>query len=176
MGLGAGAGGPDAFGPFQYMNELDFRNELERITLAASEEENVEKVAAAFEKYGISILHSTVIFDEAGKMFERRRTSDKLVVLCGYFMDQQRHYHCTTIFCAPDENRIDPRILQQIDWKGRCYHNKYTDICRTRFVQGLKVLTLEVDGIDDTQHLSYYSMYNTHAMLGYRTASLRLNP
>ena len=145
MGLGAGSGGPQAFGAFQFMSEADFRSELERITLAASEEENVEKVAAAFDKYGISILYSTIIFDEAGKLFEARRSSDKLVQLCGYFMDQQRHYHVTTIFCAPDENRIDKRILQQIDWKGRCYFNKYTDVCRTRFVQGLKVLTLEVD-------------------------------
>ncbi len=164
----------ETFGEFQMMSESDFRDEMERITMAASEEENVDQVAKSFEKYGISILYATVIFDEAGKLFEARRSSDKLIQLTGYFMDQQRHYHVTTIFCAPSEDRIDKRILGQLDWKGRCYHNKYTDICRARFVQGLEVQTLEMDGLDDSTHPSYYSLYNSWSLVGFRGTSLNI--
>lgn len=165
----------ETFGEFQVMSEQDFRDEMERIAMAASEEENVDQVAKSFEKYGISILYSTVIFDEAGKLFEARRASDKLIQLTGYFMDQQRHYHVTTIFCAPSEDRIDKRILGQLDWKGRSYHNKYTDICRARFVQGLEVETLEIDGLDSSIHPAYYSMYNSWNLLGFRNTSLKIN-
>jgi len=174
MGIGQGSGGPNAFGPYQFMSELDFRNEMERLSVAADEEENAAKVAEMFEKYGISILYSTLVFDEAYKLFEARRSSDKLVQLVGYFMAQQRHYHVTTIILVPDEDMLDKRVIRQLDWKGRAYHNKYTDICRTRFTQGLKVMTLEVDGLDDTMHPAYYSMYDTHNLLGYRKASLQL--
>jgi hypothetical protein len=165
----------ETFGPFDVMNEQDFRDEMERIDAAAGEEESVEKVAEAFEKYGISILYSTVIFDEAGKLFEARRAMDKYVQLTGYFMAQQRHYHVTTLFCAPDEKMIDKRIVQQVDWKGRCFHNKYTDTCRARFVQGLEILTLDIDGMDDSVHPAYYDCYDTHVMLGFRKASLKID-
>ena len=165
----------DVFGPFQVMSEADFRDEMERINIAAGEEENAEQVVKAFDKYGISVLYSTIVFDEAYKLFEARRSADKLVQLVGYFMAQQRHYHVTTILCTPDEDMIDKRVIRQLDWKGRCFHNKYTDLCRARFVQGLEVLTLEIDGKDDTLHPAYYNMYNSWAMLGYRQSSLKIN-
>jgi len=165
----------EVFGDFQVMSEADFRMEMERIDAAAGEEESVEQVAKAFEKYGISILYSTVIFDEAYKLFESRRASDKFVQLTGYFMAQQRHYHVTTLLCTPDEDMIDKRVVRQLDWKGRCYHNKYTDVCRTRFVQGLQVETLEVDGTDDVMHPAYYAMYDSWSLLGYRKSSLQIN-
>ena len=173
--VGSKMGLNEDFGPFQFMGESDFRNEMERISVAADEEENAEQVAAMFDKYGISILHSTIVFDEAYKLFEARRAMDKLVQLMGYFMAQQRHYHVTTILMAPDEKLIDKRIIQQVDWKGRCFHNKYTDMCRARFVQGLEVLTLDVDGLEDIHHVPYYYMYNSWAMVGYRKTSLQIN-
>ena len=173
--VGSKMGLKPAFGEFQSMSEADFRNEMERIDTAAGEEESVELVAKAFEKYGISILYSTVIFDEAYKLFESRRASDKFVQLVGYFFAQQRHYHVTTILCTPDEDMIDKRVLRQLDWKGRCYHNKYTDICRSRFVQGLQVETLEIDGTDDTMHTKYYDMYNSWNLLGYKKTALQVN-
>ncbi len=165
---------PNTFGPFQIMNEKDFRDELERIDIAASEEESAEAIAKAFDKYGISILYATIIFDEAYKMFEARRSADKLVQLAGYFMAQQRHYHVTTIFMSPTEEMIDKRIVGQVDWHGRCFFNKYTGICTTRFTQGLQVLTLEIDSDEDTLHPPYKKMYNSWAMLGYRKTSLSI--
>ena len=173
--VGSKMGLKPSFGPYQVMNENDFRDEMERIDAAAGEEETVEQVAKAFEKYGISIFYSTIVFDEAYKLFESRRASDKFVQLTGYFFAQQRHYHVTTILCTPDEDMIDKRVVRQLDWKGRCYHNKYTDICRTRFVQGLQIETLEVDGTEDVLHPAYYEMYDTHALVGYTKASLHVN-
>lgn len=175
MGLGRGAGGSDAFGPFQNMDERDFKEELERLNVAASEEENAEQVAKAFEKYGVSILYSTLVFDEARKLLNSRRPQDKLVQLTGDFVMQARHYHCTTIILAPSEDEIDKRVVRQLDWKGRCYHNPYTDICRVRLTQGLEVLTLDIDGADNTLHPAYYDMYNSWTLLGYRQSSLSIN-
>ena len=172
--VGSKMGLNENFGPFQFMGEMDFRAEMEKISIAADEEENAEQVAKMFDKYGISILYSTIIFDEAYKLFEARRSMDKMVQLMGYFMAQQRHYHCTTILMAPDEDLIDKRIIRQVDWKGRTFHNKYTDMCRARFVQGLEVLTLDIDGLDDTLHPGYYYMYDSWAMLGYRKQSLQI--
>ncbi len=172
--VGSKMGLNEDFGPFQFMGESDFRTEMEKISVAADEEENAEQVAKMFDKYGISILYSTIVFDEAYKLFEARRAMDKMVQLMGYFMAQQRHYHVTTIMMAPDEKLIDKRIVQQVDWKGRCFHNKYTDMCRARFVQGLEVLTLDIDGLDDTLHFPYYYMYDSWALLGYRKQSLQM--
>jgi hypothetical protein len=166
---------PEQFGEFKIMDEKVFRDELERINVAASETDNVAAVAAAFEKYGISILYATIIFDEANKLFEVRRSADKLVQLAGYFFQQQRHYHVTTVLLTPDEEQIDKRVRKQIDWKGRVYHNKYTDLARVRLTQGLDVLTFDIDGKDDAMHTPYYEMYDSWALLGYRQASLKLN-
>lgn len=175
MGLGQGAGGPEAFGPFQNMDEQDFKEELERLNVAVSEEENADQVAKAFEKYGVSVLYSVLVFDEARKLLNSRRPQDKLVQLTGDFVMQARHYHCTTIILAPSEDEIDKRVVRQLDWKGRCYHNVYTDVCRVRLVQGLEVLTLDIDGADDTLHPAYYDMYNSWNLLGYRQSSLSIN-
>ncbi len=172
--VGSKMGLNENFGPFQFLGEQDFRNEMEKISVAADEEENAEQVAAMFKKYGVSILYATIIFDEAYKLFEARRAMDKMVQLMGYFMAQQRHYHVTTVLMAPDEKLIDKRIIQQVDWKGRCFHNKYTNMCRARFVQGLEVLTLDIDGTDDTLHPTYYDMYNSWNMVGYRKQSLNI--
>lgn len=173
--IGSKMGLKPTFGPYQVMNEQAFRDEMERINIAASIEENAEAVAKAFEKYGVSVLYATIVFDEAYKLFEARRSADKLVQLAGYFCAQQRHYHVTTLFLTPDEDQVDKRVIRQLDWHGRCYHNKYTDICRTRFTQGLEVLNLEVDGRDNSLHTAYYDMYNSWAMLGYRQSSLSIN-
>lgn len=174
MGLGKGSGGPNAFGPFKNMDETQFKEELERMNVAASEEENAEQVVKAFEKYGVSILYATLVMDEARKLINSRRPMDKLVQLVGDFVMQARHYHCTTIILAPDESEIDKRVVKQLDWKGRCFHNPYNDVCRVRLVQGLEVVTIDLDAADDTLHPSYYSMYNSWTLLGYRPSSLAI--
>lgn len=172
--VGSKMGLKDAYGPYKFLSEADFRAEMEAISVVADEEENAEQVVEMFKRHGISIMYSTVIFDEAYKLFEARRSSDKMVQLTGYFMAQQRHYHVTTIFMSPDEDMIDKRIIRQVDWKGRCFHNKYTDICRARFTQGLETITLDIDGVDDTMHPAYYDMYNSWNLLGYRKQSLQM--
>ena len=172
--VGSKMGLKPEFGPYQQMSEEKFRDELERVDLAASEEDNAEQVAQAFEKYGVSILYKTIVFDEAGKLFERRRGMDKLVQLMGYFIDQSRHYHVTTLLLAPSERRIDQRIVDQAEWHGKVFHNKFTDVATLKLTQGLEVRVLEIDGSDGTLHTPYYEMYNSWAMLGYRRTSLEI--
>jgi hypothetical protein len=164
----------EKFGPFQHMSEGDFRNEMEKIAVAASEEDSAERVANMFDKYGISILYKTVVFDEAYKLFNARTPMDKLVQLTGFFVAQQRHYHVTTIFTSPVREMIDKRVRVQLDWQGRVYHNKYTHIARCRLVSGIDVVTYEVDGASDAEHVPFYDMYDSWGMLGFRRTQLAI--
>lgn len=165
----------EPFGLYQYMSMKMFRDELEKVNLAADVAENADAVVAAFEKYGINIINATLVFDESQKLLNCRKSQDKVNQLIIDFLDQIRHYHCTAILCAPNRNRIDKNALQQVDWFGRCYHNKYTDVCTVRLVQGLDVLTMYVDGADDSEHPAYYDMFDSWVMVGYRSSSLKIN-
>lgn len=162
------------FGPYIYMPESDFRNEMEKISVAAKEEENAERVASMFERYGISIIHATVVFDEAYKLFNVRTPMDKLTQLTGFFVAQQAHYHVTTMFLVPSREQVDKRIRTQLDWQGRVYHNKYTNIARVRLVSGIDVIMYDVDGASDAEHVPFYEMYDSWGMLGFRPASLKI--
>ena len=162
------------FGPYTFMPESDFKAEMEKINIAANEEENAERVANMFEKYGIRILYATVVFDEAYKLFNVRTPMDKLTQLTGFFVAQSAHYHVTTIFLAPAREQIDRRIRTQLDWQGRVYHNKYTNIARVRLVQGIDVMTYDIDGASDAEHIPFYEMYDSWSLLGFRKASLNI--
>ncbi len=166
--VGSKMGLNDNFGPYDYMPESDFRNEMERIAVAANEETNAERVASMFEKYGISILYKTVVFDESYKLFDCRRSSDKLIQLFGYFIAQQRHYHVTTILLSPTKDMMDKRVRMQLDWQGRVYHNRYTHTARVRLVSGLDVLTYDIPGE------KFYPLYDSWNLLGFRKASLAI--
>ena len=162
------------FGPYTFMPESDFKAEMEKINIAANEEESAERVASMFERYGIRILYATVIFDEAYKLFNVRTPMDKLTQLTGFFVAQQSHYHVTTIFLSPTREQIDKRIRVQLDWQGRVYHNKYTNIARVRLVQGIEVMTYDIDGASDAEHVPFYDMYDSWGMLGFRSTSLNI--
>lgn len=172
--VGSDMGLNESFGPYKFMNENAFREEMERISIAATQEENAEQVMKAFDKYGISTMYATVIFDEARKMLNNRRAMDKVVQLTGDYLMQSAHYHTTTLICAPSENEIDKRILRQLDWKGRVYHNRYTNTARLRLVSGIDVITYDIDGADNSSHIPFYDMYNSWRLLGFRKASLRI--
>ena len=187
IAIGSKMGLKPAFGDFKQMSEVRFKEELERIKTAADElekdepvdedivQEAAEQVARAFEKYGISVMYSTLVFDEATKLFDCRTPADKLVRVFGYFIDQSRHYHCTIIMCAPSRERIDKRVREQLDWQGRAFHNKYTDRCTLRLVSGLDTVTFDIDGLDDTKHPPFYEMYNSWNVLGFRTSHLNIS-
>ena len=164
------------FGPHKVMSEMDFRNELNQLSIVANEEDNAENVAKAFEKYGISILYSTLVFDEAYKLFNSRTPMDKLVQLFGMFVAQSRHYHVTTLLLTPDRSMVDgKRVRPQMDWNGRVYHNKYTNRARLRLIAGIETITLEIDGKNDpTPELPFYDMYDSWALLGYRASQLNI--
>lgn len=168
VAVGTKMGLKEGFGPFEYMPESDFRNEMEKIAMAANEEENAERVASMFEKYGVSILYKTVVFDESFKLFDARRSSDKLIQLFGYFIAQQRHYHVTTILLSPSRDMLDKRVRMQLDWQGRVYHNKYTNIARVRLVSGVDVITYDIRGE------KFYDFYDSWNLLGFRRKSLQI--
>lgn len=174
--VGSKMGIKPSFGPHKVMSEMDFRNELSQLSVVANEEDNAENVARAFEKYGINILYSTLIFDEAYKLFNSRTPMDKLVQLFGFFVAQSRHYHVTILLLTPDRSMIDgKRVRPQMDWNGRVYHNKYTNKARVRLVTGMETMTLEIDGKNDPEPENpFYNMYNSWALLGYRANQLNI--
>ena len=164
------------FGPHKVMSEMDFRNELNQLSVVANEESNAENVARAFEKYGISILYATIVFDEAYKLFNSRTPMDKLVQLFGFFIAQSRHYHVTILLLTPDRSMIDgKRVRPQMDWNGRVYHNKYTNKARLRLVAGIETMILEVDGLrDPSSDNNFYGMYDSWSLLGMRPSQLAI--
>jgi len=172
--VGSNMGLKPEFGPAQFMTESEFRDELSNIALVANEAENATQVAAAFEKYGIKIYGATIVFDEARKLFNRRAPMDKLCQLFADYLMQSSHYHTTNILTAPEEQDIDRRVCKQIDWRGRVYHNKYTNIARCRFTQGVETLVYEVNGASDAEHVPFYGMYDSWALLGFRQRSLQI--
>jgi len=174
IAVGSKMGLNESFGPFMYMPEGDFRSEMEKINVASYEEENADRVASMFEKYGVSIINSIVLFDESYKLFNARTPMDKLTQLTGFFVAQQSHYHVTSLFTSPTREMLDRRIRIQLDWQGRVYHNKYTNTARVRLVSGIDVITYDVDGASDTQHVPFYEMYDSWNLLGFRKTSLAI--
>jgi hypothetical protein len=174
--VGSKMGLRTSFGPHKVMSELAFRDELNRLSIVSNEQDNAEQVALAFEKYGISILYSTIIFDEAYKLFNARNPMDKLIQLFGFFVAQSRHYHVTILLLTPDRSMIDgKRVRPQMDWNGRVYHNKYTNKARLRLVAGIETMTLTVDGKNDpSPNNSFYNMYDSWALLGMLPSQLAI--
>jgi hypothetical protein len=174
VAIGSKMGLLPQFGPFDYMPENEFKEELAKIDMVASEDENAEMVADIFKKKGIKIMGATIIFDEAYKLMNARTPQDKMVKLTVQFVAQSRHYLCTPIILAPDEAMIDKLIKLQFDWKGQAFWNKYTGVVTTRLQYGIDVITFEIDIFDDSLHTAFRSMYNTTNVLGYRASTLNI--
>jgi hypothetical protein len=174
--VGTKLGMTEKFGPHAEITELQFKEALSKIQDVVEEQQSqaAEDVWKALQTKGVDIMYSTIVFDEAGKLFEARNAMSKMVKLFSYFMDQQAHYHCTTILCAPNRKRVDERIRQQVDWYGRVFHNKWTHQCVVRLVSGLETLPLTFNGMDDSEHPSYYTMYHSWALTGYTRSSLNI--
>lgn len=162
------------FGKFEALTELQFRDALEKIQDVVDEEAAAEAVVKALRDRGVDLLYATIVFDEAFKLFDCRTPTDKITRLFGYFMAQQRHYHCTTILCVPDREMIDKRVRKQLDWQGRCFHNKWTHRCTVRLVGGLDTITFTLDGLDDAYHIPYYDLYDSWTIVGFRRKHLAI--
>lgn len=174
VAIGSKMGLLPEFGPFDYMPESEFKDELAKIDLVAREDENAEMVADIFKKKGIKIMGATLVFDEAYKLMNARTPHDKLVKLTVQFVSQSRHYLCTPIILAPDERMIDRLITLQFDWKGQAFWNKYTHVVTTRLQYGIDVVTFEIDLLDESLHTAFGKMYNSQNVLGYRASSLNI--
>jgi len=172
--VGSKMGLQPSFGPFDYISEADFKEELSRINLVANENENAEHVAQIFRDRGIHLIGSVVVFDEAYKLMNARTPQDKLVKLTVQFVSQIRHYDCTAIILAPDINMVDKLIRLQFDWTGQAFFNPYTGVVVVHLTYGLDVINFEIDLFDDSLHPAYASMYNTRNIVGYRTSSLNI--
>ncbi len=103
VAIGTKMGLNERFGPFSYLPEAEFKDELAKIEMVASEDENAQMVAEIFKKKGIKIMGATLVFDEAYKLMNARTPQDKMVKLTVQFVAQCRHYLCTPIILAPDE-------------------------------------------------------------------------
>lgn len=177
IAVGSKMGLKPEFGEFQNLDEKEFKNALDTISEVAenedSEKRGAEEVHKALLSRGVDLLYSTLVFDEAYKLFDASHR-DKLSRLFGYFVAQSRHYHCTILLLTPNRKMVDQRVTQQIDWWGRVFHNKWTDKCEVILTAGLETMTFSIDGADGTYHLPYYEMYNSWALLGFRKSHLTI--
>lgn len=171
ISVGSKMGIKPEFGDFESLTEIQFKDALVKIQDVV-EADAAEAVVSALRSKGVDLLYSTIVFDEAYKLFDCRTPSDKLVRVFGYFMAQQRHYHCTTLLLTPNREMIDKRVRQQLDWQGRCFHNRWTHKCTVRLVGGLETMTFTLSGVDNTYHTSYYEMYDSWNLVGYRRKHL----
>ncbi len=162
------------FGEFENLSEVQFKGALEKIQDVVDEELGAEAVVKALRVLGVDLMYATIVFDESYKLFDCRTPSDKMTRLFGYFMAQQAHYHCTTLLLTPNRGMIDKRVRQQLDWQGRCFHNKWTHKCTVRMVGGLETMTFVFSGEDDTHHAPYYEMYDRWNLVGYRRKHLEV--
>lgn len=179
IAVGSKMGLRPEFGPFQQMDEKEFKDALNTIAEVADETLIDEKAEAAevhkaLLARGVDLLYSTLVFDEAYKLFDASHR-DRLSRLFGYFVAQSRHYHCTILLLTPHRDMVDKRVTRQVDWFGRCYHNRWTDDCTARLTAGLETLTLTVNGADDSVHVPYYRMYDSWVLLGFRKSHLAIN-
>lgn len=174
--IGDKMGIKEAFGPVHHMSIMAFKEELEKLSVAAKEAEQAEQVVDIFKKHGISIVGAMLVIDESYELFDARRSSDKLVQTMGYFCAKQRHYHITLMVLAPAEKMLDQRITMQIDWRGRVYTNEYSGNCNLRFVNGLQAVAFRFNGNDTGGgiHAPYFQMYDSWNVQGYRKASLNI--
>ena len=174
ISVGSKMGLRPEFGEFQELSETQFKDALSKIQDVIDEATGAEEVVKALREKGVDLLYATIVFDEAYKLFDCRTPTDKLSRVFGYFMAQQRHYHCTTLLLTPNREMVDKRVRQQLDWQGRCFHNKWTHRCTVRFVGGLETMTFTFSGIDDTYHIPYYQLYDTHVLVGFRRKHLEI--
>jgi len=182
MGLNAN------FGPFVFLDEKQFINELDKISTISknspdSEVENA--VHTALQNLGVDIMNATLVFDEAYKLFDARTPSDKLVRVFGYFVAQSRHYNITIILIAPNRDMIDKRVRRQIDWFGRvsttckslpnpetgrpmCVRPRCPHRTTVRFVGGIDKFKFTIYGPN------YWDKYDTWAVVGFRSSHLKI--
>ncbi len=172
--VGTKMGLKPGFGEFENLKETQFKDALGKVQDVVDEEEGAEAVVKALQAKGVDLMYATLVFDESYKLFDCRTPSDKITRLFGYFMAQQAHYHCTTLLLTPNRDMIDKRVRQQLDWQGRCFHNKWTHKCTVRLVGGLETMTFTLSGIDDTNHIPYYEMYDRWNLVGYRRKHLEI--
>jgi SpoVK/Ycf46/Vps4 family AAA+-type ATPase len=159
----------ETFGDYEFLDERDFINELDKMTKITKQTEDSEigdAVEVLLERMGIKITNSLLVFDEAYKFFDSRSPSDKLVKVFGYFVAQSRHYKSTIILVSPNRDMIDKRVRRQIDWVGRCYTNHKNHVTTVRLTGGVESFRLKIFGPN------YWDMYNTHSLLGFRAKHL----
>jgi len=160
-----------AYGPYTFLDEREFIDNLDRMTKISkgtNDQEVGDAVEVVMEKMGIQIHDSLLVFDEAYKFFDARTPSDKLVRVFGYFVAQSRHYKSSIFLISPNRDMMDKRVRRQIDWFGRCFTNKRTNVTTVRLTGGVESWKLRVNGP------TYWDMYDTHAILGFRSKHLQI--
>ena len=153
------------------MDEREFIDNLDRLTKVSKNTDDGQvgdAIEEVMKNMGISIQNALLVFDEAYKFFDARTPSDKLVRVFGYFVAQSRHYKSSLFLISPNRDMIDKRVRRQIDWFGRCFTNQRTKVTTVRLTGGVESVRMRINGP------SYWDMYDTHAILGFRAKHLNI--
>ena len=161
------------FGPYGYMDETKFMDELNKVTdivKATTQEEVNLGVEWSLKKLGLDIEDAVIIFDEAYRYFDCRTPTDKLVRVFGYFVAQMRHYHITMILLCPNKRYLDRRVRDQIDYLGKVAFNPVTLVAHSRFLSYMtgEIKPLKVYGPN------YFDLYDSWGPIAMRKKILDL--
>jgi len=175
----------EAFGEYTYMGSKEVMAELNRLSgeINSIKKKNAGETAEKIrENLGIQMDNAVIVWDEGYRYLERRRTSDPMTLIYGYYLQIWRHYHNTVIICTPKLNYIDFRALNQATAELNCYPNFYITPTRVLGEQDPNKWVCRLKGLDThTQETialnvpvaKYGPMYDTWQPIALRQKMIR---
>jgi len=170
--VGTSLGLKPAYGPFSYMPEKAFIEQL--ILMSHISEEITQNNIQDTETYlewcrktrGLTLYRSILLVDEMQKLCNSRTPHNRLNLAMLNFVAQMRHYHCTMIAMAPSPMNVDGRIREQIRW-----------LCKPDFDPATKWYTNRLRGPQGGVRLriyapDYYDMFDSWAFTGFNIKGL----
>lgn len=165
----------EKFGEVREIDELEFLDQLTRINKAVGKDTDItnpEQTQALLMSHGVYLFGATILVDEGLNLVDRRRYSDPVNQVVVDFSTKSRHFFITFVVFVPREEDVDPRALDQFNWKGSCFYNEYTELVKLHLLHGATNLHLEWDTEDDLLHAKVHDMFSTHNVVGFRGTKL----
>lgn len=163
------------FGDASEIHEEEFIDQLGRINQAVGKDTDISDpvlIERLLVEHGVYLFGTTILIDEGLNLFDRQKYSDPMNQVATDFTTKSRHFHNTLVIFMPREEDMNPRALDQMNWKGGCFYNEYTQLVKVHLVQGQTNLHLEWDTEEEIVHAKYHDMFVSHNVVGFRATKL----
>ena len=170
--IGTSLGLKPVYGPFSFMSEKTFIEQLILMSQIANEiiENQIQDTDAYLDwcqkTRGLKLYRAILLVDEMQKFCNSRTPHNRLNLAMLGFVAQMRHYHCTMIGMAPSPMNVDGRVREQIRW-----------LCKPDFDPATKWYVNRLRGPQGGVRLriyapDYYDMFDSWAFTGFNIKSL----